>query len=129
MTEIICRPKAPFPLFGGSLPSTKGGRRVDVIVGVDQDGNYHVTKEDMGAEAATDAPILFVPFGGIDYSLTMGDLREMMDGMRESHQRWRDKQKPTPDLTKAWKNFAARVLHHQKGRKRFYYEKGIPDGN
>ena len=119
MPEIITRGKAPFPVFGGSIPSQKGGRRVNVIAGVDQDGDWHVEKEDAGPELTTDLPILFVPFGGIDYALTMGDLKEMMAGMRESHQRWREKQAPTPDLTKAWKNFAARVLHAQKGRKRF----------
>lgn len=119
MTEVIIRKKAPFPVFGGSIPSQKGGRRVELIVSVDQDGNYHVDKEDAGAEALCETPILFIPFGGIDYALTRTDLKEVMAGMRESHQRWREKQAPIPDMTKAWKDFAARVLHAQKGRKRF----------
>ena len=129
MAESIVRRKRPFPVFGGSLPSRRGGRRVDVLASVDQDGDWHVEKEDQGAEGATDQPILFVPFGGIDYGLTMADLREMMAGMRESHQRWRDKQPPTPDLTKAWKEFAAYVLHHRNGRRQFYYKKGGLNGN
>lgn len=129
MPEIIIRKKPPFPVFGGSMPSQRDGRRVEVIAGVDQDGNWHVEKEDKGPEHGCDSPILFVPFGGIDYALTMGDLREMVAGMRESHQRWRDKQPPVPDLTKAVKEFAAAILHRRNGRRQFYYEKGIPDGD
>ena len=96
---------------------------------MDQDGKWHVNKEDVGPEVTCDQPILFIPFGGIDYALTKSDLKEMMAGMRESHQKWRDKQPPTPDLTKAVKELAARVLHAQKGRKRFATGKGVPSGD
>jgi len=129
MPELITRKRAPYPVFAGSMPSTRDGRRENVIAGVDQDGGWHVEKEDTGPEIATDAPILFVPFGGIDYALTMGDLKEMMAGMRERHQRWRDRQKPTPDLTKAVKEFYSAILARRSGRKQFYFREGIPRGN
>ena len=128
MAEIIIKGKPPYPVFGGSLPSQRDGRRVNVLAGVDQDGVWHVEKEDTGAEQGNAEPILFVPFGGVDYALTMDDLKEMMAGMRESHNKWRDEQAPTPDLTEAWKEFYAAVLHYQKGRTRFAMPKEATNG-
>ena len=127
MTELIVKKRPPYPVFAGSLPSKRDGRRENVLAGVNQDGIWHVEKEDTGPEYGNDAPILFVPFGGIDYALTMDDLKEMMAGMRESHDKWRTEQNPTPDLTAAWKEFYSAVLHYQKGRTRFGYTKEAKD--
>lgn len=124
MTGLIVKKRAPYPFFAGSMPSTSGGRRVNVIAGVDADGSWNVEKEDVGAESVQNAPILFVPFGGVDYALTMGDLKEMMAGMRESHQKWRDKQ-PVRDLTKDVKNFAEAIIHKRNGRKVYHMKEGI----
>lgn len=130
MPELIIRKRGAYPVFAGSMPSQRDGRRVNVIVGVDQEGDWSVEKEDVGPEVVTNAPILFIPFGGIDYALTMSDLKEMMAGMRESHQRWRDRQKPTPDLTKAVKEFAEAIIHYRNGRQQFStYSKEKPHGN
>ena len=115
---IVGKPRS-YPMFAGSLPSTKGGRRSLVLAGVDPDGNWDIQKEDAGAEYGNNAPILFVPFGGIDYGLTKGEVKEMLAGMNEKHQKWRDEQPPIPDLTKRMKEFYSVLLHYQKGRKHF----------
>jgi hypothetical protein len=104
-------------VFGGSLPSKKDGRRVNVLAGIDPDGNWHIEKEDTGPEHGNTDPILFVPFGGIDYALTMDDLKEMMAGMRERHVKWREQRPPTPDLTAAWKEFYSAVRDYQRDHK------------
>lgn len=127
MTEIIIRPKRPFPVFAGSIPSQRGGRRVNVLASIDQDGKWHIEKEDLGVEVA-DEPVLFVPFGGIDYALTKDDVKEMLAGMRERHQRWRENQPDPPDFTKALKDYYAALLHWQKGRQQFYIKEGAPKG-
>lgn len=125
MPEIIIRKKAPYPVFGGSLPSQKGGRRVTVLAGVDQDGGWHAEVDDTGEERLSNEPILFVPFGGVDYALNKRDLKEMIAGMRERHLKWREEQAPRPDLTAALKEFCAAIIHYQKGRQRFFFKEGI----
>lgn len=120
MTEIIIRKPRSYPVFAGSLPSTKGGRRSTVLAGVDQDGRWDIQKEDMGPENGLDEPILFVPFGAVDYALSISDLKEMLGGMREKHLKWREQQAPVPDLSTALKEFYSALLHYQKGRQQFY---------
>jgi hypothetical protein len=115
---IIGKPRT-YPVFGGSLPSMKGGRRSVVLASVDPDGNYTIEKEDAGAEGSS-GPILFVPFGGIDYPMNKEDLKEMMAGMRERHNEWRERQAPVPDMTKRLKDFCEIIVNHAKGRKQFY---------
>lgn len=119
MTAIIIGKPKTYPVFAGSMPSQVGGRRNIVIGSVDPDGNWDIKKEDQGPERDCNEPILFVPFGGVDYALTVEDLKEMVAGMRERHQSWREKQAPTPDLTLAAKNFAQRILDSRNGRKQF----------
>lgn len=129
MTEIIIRPKRPFPVFAGSIPSQTGGRRVNVLASIDQDGKWHIEKEDLGLERdLPNEPVLFVPFGGIDYALSKEDVKEMLAGMRERHQAWRDNQPPPPNFTKALKEHYAALLHWQKGRQQFYIKEGVPKG-
>lgn len=124
MTELIVRKKF-YPVFGGSLPSTRGGRRSTVLAGVDQDGGWSIDSEDVGNEYGSNEPILFVPFGAIDYALTKKDLKEMMAGMRERHNTWRERQAPTPDMTKRLKEFCEIIVNRAKGRQQFYFKEGI----
>ena len=128
MAGVIIKKPRSYPVFGGSLPSTRGGRRSMVLAGVDQDGNWDIQKEDVGPEYGYDEPILYVPFGAIDVPLNMEDLKEMLAGMRESHKRWRDKQPVTPDLTKLTKEWAEKLVDVYSGRKRFFI-KGEVNGN
>ena len=125
MTGIIVRKRDPYPVFAGSLPSKTGGRRSLVLAGVDQDGTWDVQKEDLGAEKDSNEPVLFVPFGAVDYALSMRDLKEMVAGMRDRHLAWRDRQAPTPDLTLAFKNFAQLILDRANGRKQFFFKETL----
>ncbi len=118
VTIITSREKT-YPVFAGSMPSGAGGRRNVVIGSVDQDGKWDIRKEDQGAERDSNEPILFVPFGGVDYALSLEDLKEMLAGMRERHLSWRAKRPPTPDMTLATKEFAQRILDRRNGRKQF----------
>ena len=128
MTEIIIRKRNPYPVFAGSLPSKRGGRRSLVLAGVDADGEWDVQKQDLGAERDANEPILFVPFGAVDYALTMSDLKEMVAGMRDRHLAWRRRQPPTPDFTLALKNFAQAIIDRRNGRKQFYIKETISNG-
>lgn len=125
MAELIFKRKRPYPVFGGSLPSRTGGRRTVVLGSISQDGEWEVEAEDQGAERGSDEPILFVPFGGIDYALNKADLKEMIAGMRERHQRWRDKQPPAPDFNKLVREWCEMLLDHYKGRQRFYFKETL----
>ncbi|TET14952.1 MAG: hypothetical protein E3J81_05865 [Dehalococcoidia bacterium] len=125
MVEIINRKPRSYPVFGGSLPSTRGGRRSVVLAGVDQDGNWDIQSEDTGPEYGNDEPILFLPFGAIDYALSKDDLKEMLAGMRERHLSWRSQQPDLPDLTKAVKEFYSALLHYRDGRRQFSIKEGI----
>lgn len=125
MPEIIIRPSRSYPVFGGVLPSQNGGRRSLILASVSQDGKWNAETEDLGPENACDQPILFVPFMGVDYALTKGDLKEMLAGMRERHQKWRDERPPPPDFTKALKEFCEIILSRARGRQQFYFREGI----
>jgi len=127
VAEIVIRKKS-YPVFGGSLPSTRGGRRSIVLAGIDQDGKWSIQKEDVGAEHGSNEPILFVPFGAIDYALTKEDLKEMMAGMRERHNKWREQQAPTPDMTKRLKEFCEIIVDRAKGKQQFYFKEGMTHG-
>ncbi len=127
MGGIISKPRF-YPVFGGSLPSTRGSRRSTVLAGVDQDGNWNIDSEDAGDEHGSNEPILFIPFGAIDYALTKEDVKEMMAGMRERHNEWREKQPPPPDLTKAVKDFCQIIVDRAKGKRQFYIKEGMPHG-
>ena len=107
-------------MFAGSLPSQRGGRRNVVLAGVNADGAWDIQKEDQGSEPGLQEPILFVPFGGVDYALSVDDLKEMLAGMREKHQAWRDRQAPVPDMTAAVMDFHQAILDRRNGRKQFY---------
>lgn len=124
-TLNIFRGPQPYPVFAGSLPSQSGGRRVVVLGGVDPNGDWDIQKEDVGPEHGHNEPILFVPFGGVDYALTLADLKEMLAGMRERHQRWRDEQPPTPDMTAAVKDFCQAIVDRKNGRQQFYMKETI----
>ena len=128
MVEIIIRGPRTYPVFGGSLPSTRGGRRSLVLAGVDPDGNWNIDSEDVGEEHGNNEPILFVPFGAIDYALNKEDLKEMMAGMRERHNEWRERQPPPPDLTKALKDFCQIIVDRDKGKRQFFLKEGMPHG-
>jgi len=117
-----------YPVFGGSLPSTRGGRRSVVLAGVDQDGCWNIESEDAGGEHGSNEPILFIPFGAIDYALNKEDIKEMMAGMRERHNEWRKRQPPPPDMTKAVKDFCQIIVDRAKGKKQFYIKEGMPHG-
>lgn len=124
---IISKPHF-YPVFGGSLPSTKGGRRSVVLAGVDQDGAWNIDSEDAGSEHGSNEPILFVPFGVVDYALTKDDLKEMMAGMRERYKKKRADQPPPPDMTKAVKDFCQIIVDRAKGKQQFYFKEGMPHG-
>lgn len=126
MTEIIIKERRPYPVFAGSMPSRTGGKRTLVLAGVNQDGEWRVQSEDSGREDSTNQPILFVPFGAIDYALTMNDLKEMVAGMRERHERWRDRQPDPPDFTARLKEWAEILKSRLSGKQQFYFKEGIP---
>ncbi len=120
MVETIIGKPRSYPVFGGSLPSMRGNKRVIVLAGVDPDGNWDIQREEIGPEHGHNEPILFVPFGAIDYALSKEDLKEMMAGMRERHNQWRERQAPTPDMTKRLKDFCEIIVNRAKGRTQFY---------
>ena len=128
MTAIISRKPKSYPVFAGSMPSMRDGRRVIVLGGIDQDGQWDMQKEEVGPEHGCNAPILYVPFGGVDYALTMADVKEMLAGMRESHQSWRERQPPLPDLVLAVKQFAQAIIDRRNGRQQFYMKETIRNG-
>jgi len=119
MTHIIIRQPRPYPVFAGSIPSRTGGRRNVVLGSIDQDGKWDIQKEDQGPEQGSNEPILFVPFGAVDYALTLEDLKEMVAGMRESHMNWRERQPPMPDMTLAVKEFCQAIIDRRNGRQQF----------
>jgi len=125
MVAIRIRPARPYPVFGGSIPSKRGGRRSLVLASIDQDGNYTTQVEDQGSEYGLEEPILFVPFGGIHYALTKDDLKEMIAGMRESHMRWRERQEPTPDFTARQQEWGEILQKRLSGRQHFYMKEGM----
>lgn len=125
MAGIIIKPGRTYPVFGGSLPSRSGGRRTLVLSSISQDGEWKVEAEDQGPEEGTNDPILFVPFGAVDYALTKEDLREMVAGMRERHQRWREKQPPPPDFNKLVREWLEVLKARLRGRQQFYFERTI----
>lgn len=127
MSNLIFRKPPSYPLFAGSLPSMTGGRRVVVLAGIDQDGAVDIQKEDVGTEQNRQEPILYVPFGGVDYALTMADLKEMLAGMRERHQEWRARQPPTPDLTNRVKEFCQIIVDRRNGRKQYHMKETLRD--
>jgi len=120
VVEIINRKPRSYPVFGGSLPSMTGNKRVIVLAGVDPDGNWDIQREEVGPERGNNEPILFVPFGAVDYALTKEDLKEMMAGMRERYHKKRAEQPPTPDMTKQLKDFCEIIVNRAKGRTQFY---------
>lgn len=95
-----------------------------VLSSITQEGQWQVEAEDQGAEG--DEPILIIPFGGINYSLSMDDVKEMAAGMRERHLRWRDRQPPPPDFNARLKEWAEILKQRLSGKQQFYMGKGIP---
>lgn len=128
MAGIIIKPKRTYPVFAGELPSRAGGRRSVVLASIDQDGRWTTETEDIGAEQDTNQPILFIPFGGIDYALNKADVKEMLEGMRERHRKWREKQPPPPDWMKLLRGYVELVKHYRNGRQQFYMKAGVPNG-
>lgn len=116
---IIGKPRS-YPVFGGSLPSMRGNKRVIVLAGVDPDGNWDIQREEVGPEHGCNEPILFVPFGAVDYALSKDDLKEMMAGMRERYHKKRAEQPAIPDMIKRLKDFCEIIVNRAKGRTQFY---------
>ncbi|HUT60020.1 MAG TPA: hypothetical protein VNA25_19415 [Phycisphaerae bacterium] len=116
--EIISKGRR-YPLFAGSIPSRRGGRRTLVLSSIDREGVCRTETEDLGAESGHDGPILIVPFCGIDFELNRNDLKEMVAGMRESHKKWRAKQPPPPDFNNILRLAVEIHKHRRNGRRQF----------